>query len=221
MISAVNLIKHFPNTPRPVIDGVSLEIKNGEFVSMMGRSGSGKSTLLYLLSTLDRTFEGDILYDSKTIKTMGVDEIHQLRNKQIGFVFQFHYLLSEFTALENVMMPSRKAKDPKDKAFKIFALHLLKEVGLEGKENSFPGGLSGGEQQRVAVARALMMKPTYLFADEPTGNLDTISGELVMRLFSKFNKEYGTTIVYVTHDQDFANLAPRKINLLEGKIVDR
>jgi len=217
VIRAEDLHKTFPKSKTPVINGVSLVIEKGEFVSMVGRSGSGKSTLLYLLSTLDRGFTGEVFYDERSVKEMDVEEIHRVRNKQIGFVFQFHYLLSELTAIENILLPTRKSFAPLEKL--EFAQRLLKEVGLEGKENSLPGDLSGGEQQRVAVARALIMQPDYLFADEPTGNLDSVSGEKVMQLFRRFNREFGTTIVYVTHDQQFAALASRQIQLAEGRIA--
>ncbi|MEZ4815290.1 MAG: ABC transporter ATP-binding protein [Bdellovibrionota bacterium] len=216
MISATRIVKRFNKNGRAIINDISFDIANGEIVSIIGRSGSGKSTLLYMISTLDRSFDGEVLYNSKSIKKMGVEEIHSLRNLNIGFVFQFHYLLSELTALENVLLPCRKLGMTED--HKSFAKYLLKEVGLEDKEDSVPGSLSGGEQQRVAIARALILKPAYVFADEPTGNLDPLSGETVMKLFFKFNKEFGTSIVYVTHDQDFASMAPRKIHLVEGKI---
>lgn len=217
MISAHGLVKTFDPEIGPVIKNLSLEIKNGDFVSLMGRSGSGKSTLLYLLSTLDRDFEGDVAYDGKNIKNLGVNDVHEIRNSQIGFVFQFHYLIAELSALENVLLPARKAKDHASRV--DFAKELLKDVGLEGKENRLPANLSGGEQQRVAIARALVMKPTYLFADEPTGNLDSANGEIIMNLFAKYNREFGISIVYVTHDHDFAQKASRKIQLVDGVIV--
>lgn len=217
MIHAHGLVKTFDPESGPVIKKLSLEIKNGDFVSLMGRSGSGKSTLLYLLSTLDRDFEGEVTYDGKNIQQLGVREIHELRNSQIGFVFQFHYLIAELSALENVLLPTRKAKDHSSRL--SFAKELLKDVGLEGKEHRLPANLSGGEQQRVAIARALVMKPTYLFADEPTGNLDSTNGEIIMNLFAKYNKEFGISIVYVTHDHDFAQKAARKIQLVDGVIL--
>jgi putative ABC transport system ATP-binding protein/lipoprotein-releasing system ATP-binding protein len=167
-----------------------------------------------LISTLDRTFDGNILYDGKNIKEMGVDEIHKLRNNDIGFVFQFHYLLGELSALENILLPARKAN--KLKEFEDSAYALLKEIGLEGKEHRLPGNLSGGEQQRVAIARALIMKPQYIFADEPTGNLDTSNGEIIINLFEKFNNDFGTTITYVTHDNEFAKRAKRQIHIIDG-----
>ena len=217
MIRAEGLRKVYPKSKPAVLDGVSLTIEKGDVISMVGRSGSGKSTLLYLLSTLDRGFDGEVYYDDQSVKSMDVPTVHQLRNQQIGFVFQFHYLLSELTAIENVLLPTRKTLGPNDRL--DFGRQLLKEVGLEGKEQSLPGDLSGGEQQRVAVARALIMQPSYLFADEPTGNLDSANGEKVMQLFMKFNREFGTTIVYVTHDQQFAALAKRQIRLVDGRVA--
>lgn len=216
MIKAHKLTKKFSEEDAAVIKGIDLEIKDGDFISLMGRSGSGKSTLLYLLSTLDRNFEGSVHYDGKEVRKMGVAEIHNLRNTQIGFVFQFHYLLSELTALENILLPARKAGLLKEKT--KLAQELLEQVGLPDKGGRLPANLSGGEQQRVAIARALIMGPKYLFADEPTGNLDSLNGEVIFDLFTKFNKEYGTAIVYVTHDKEFGNRAIRKIRLIDGQI---
>jgi ABC-type lipoprotein export system ATPase subunit len=216
MIRAQGLIKKFRPEEASVIKGIDLEIRDGDFISMMGRSGSGKSTLLYLLSTLDRHYEGQIFYDSADVLKMDVENVHKLRNQQIGFVFQFHYLLSELTALENILLPARKAGLLKEK--EAFARELLETIGLAGKANRLPDNLSGGEQQRVAIARALVMRPKYLFADEPTGNLDSTNGEIILDLFAKFNREYKTTIIYVTHDKEFGNWAHRKIHLVDGLI---
>jgi putative ABC transport system ATP-binding protein/lipoprotein-releasing system ATP-binding protein len=180
----------------------------------MGRSGSGKSTLLYLLSSLDRSFDGEVFIDGAKVNELDVEAVHQLRNQKIGFVFQFHYLLSELSALENVLLPARKAGLLKEK--EAFAIELLNAVGLGDKNHRFPHHLSGGEQQRVAIARALVMRPKYLFADEPTGNLDSVSGNIVLDLFEKFNREFGTTIIYVTHDEDFGGRARRQIRLVDG-----
>ena len=214
MIKTKNLTKSFPNSPMPVLRDINLEIQSGDFVSLMGRSGSGKSTLLYIISTLDRASEGEVLFDDVDIGKLERDKLYQLRNKQIGFVFQFHYLLQELTVLDNVLLPARKAGEY-DKR-KILALKLLDEVSLQGKESRYPSELSGGEQQRVAIARALIMEPTYLFADEPTGNLDSITGTKIIDLFEKINREKGTTIIYVTHDKDFAARARRHITLVDG-----
>jgi ABC-type lipoprotein export system ATPase subunit len=214
MIETRNLIKTFPQAKTAVLKGINLKIEDGEFVSLVGRSGSGKSTLLYILSTLDTGTSGNVFYNKTDVSSIPREEIEKLRNKNIGFVFQFHYLLQELTAIENVLLPARKANLLEEK--RPFALKLLKEVGLEGLENRYPSELSGGEQQRVAIARALIMEPTYLFADEPTGNLDSVNGLMIINLFKKINKEKGTTIIYVTHDQEFAAMANRKITLVDG-----
>jgi lipoprotein-releasing system ATP-binding protein len=214
MIKTVNLIKTFPNSKSPVLKGINLKIENGEFVSLVGRSGSGKSTLLYIISTLDRATEGDVFYDDRNVTNIPKEEIYQLRNKNIGFVFQFHYLIQELTALENILLPARKAKELEKR--KPLAIQLLKDVGLEGMEDRYPSELSGGEQQRVAIARALIMEPTYVFADEPTGNLDSTNGLIIIGLFEKFNREKGTTIIFVTHDKEFASKAKRQIALVDG-----
>lgn len=217
MIQANSIFKRFEPTSDPVIKGIELTINDGDFISMMGRSGSGKSTLLYLLSTLDRTFDGTVLYDGLDIKEMDVKKIHELRNKDIGFVFQFHYLLNELSAIENILLPVRKTNQMDQK--ESFARELLAQIGLAEKADRLPANLSGGEQQRVAIARALIMQPKYLFADEPTGNLDSINGKMILDLFEKFNQKYGTTIVYVTHDKEFGERALKKITLVDGIIA--
>jgi lipoprotein-releasing system ATP-binding protein len=217
MIRACHLTKRFTPSGAAVIDDLSVEIFDGNFISLVGRSGSGKSTLLYLISTLDRKYDGEVFYDQSEITRMPMQELHTLRNRQMGFVFQFHYLINELTALENILLPARKAGLLKEK--ESFAHELLKTVGLEEKAHRLPNQLSGGEQQRIAIARALIMQPKYLFADEPTGNLDTHNGDAVMNLFARFNRDYQTTIVYVTHDREFAKRATRQIELVDGKIV--
>lgn len=217
MIKAEAIYKKFDVNSEFVIKGIDLEIKDGDFISLMGRSGSGKSTLLYLLSTLDRNFDGKVTYDGIDVKNMDTKKIHELRNNEIGFVFQFHYLLSELTALENILLPARKSNTEIEK--EAFAKELLEQVGLKDKAHRYPPNLSGGEQQRIAIARALLMKPKYIFADEPTGNLDSVNGNLVLDLFAKFNREYSTTIIYVTHDQEFGERAQRKIKLFDGIIT--
>ena len=217
MIEVKNIVKSFPNTPEPVLKGINLKIEDGDFISLVGKSGSGKSTLLYIISTLDHPTGGEVFYDAKDLNTFSREEIYRLRNHNIGFVFQFHYLLTELTAIENILLPARKANEVEKR--KSFAMELLKTVGLEGKEHRYPGELSGGEQQRLAIARALVMNPKYIFADEPTGNLDSANGKIIMDLFKKVNQENGTTIIYVTHDNDFATLAKKKVILLDGKLV--
>lgn len=213
-----NLKKSFGAPPTHVLKGINLKIEDGEFVSIVGRSGSGKSTLLYIMSTLDDATEGKILYDGKNVVSYSEDDIHEFRNSSLGFVFQFHYLLPELTVLENVTMPARKHQVHLQ--VEEYGLELLKEVGLYDKKNRKATELSGGEQQRVAIARALVMKPKYLFADEPTGNLDSHNGDLIMQLFKSINEKYKTTVIYVTHDLDYANMAKRKIELVDGKILE-
>ena len=217
MIQTINLTKTFPNAKAPALKEINLKIENGEFISLVGRSGSGKSTLLYIISTLDSGSSGEVLFDGTNVSEIPKQDIYKLRNKQIGFVFQFHYLIQELTALENVLLPARKAQELEKRT--PLALSLLKEVGLEGLEGRFPSELSGGEQQRVAIARALIMEPTYLFADEPTGNLDSINGLMIIELFKKFNQDKGTTIIYVTHDREFAAKSKRQITMVDGVLA--
>ncbi|MEQ1666593.1 MAG: ABC transporter ATP-binding protein, partial [Bdellovibrionales bacterium] len=164
------IIKSFGEPPTQILKGISGEIKEGEMVAITGRSGSGKSTLLYIISSLDAATSGEVIVDNVSLSTISKKELHKFRNQKMGFVFQFHHLLPELSALENVMMPSLKA--PFDPKRKEFALELLNEFGIKNKADSLPSQLSGGEQQRVAIARALVMKPLIIFADEPTGNLD-------------------------------------------------
>jgi ABC-type lipoprotein export system ATPase subunit len=216
-ITMKNITKSFGDPPIKILKGISGEIEKGEMVSITGRSGSGKSTLLYIISSLDQPTTGEVLFNGESLTKMGSQEVHQFRNLKMGFVFQFHHLLPELTALENVLMPTLKV--PIEPPPKEFALELLKEFGIQGKAGSLPGQMSGGEQQRVAIARALIMNPQIIFADEPTGNLDSINGQLVMNLFKRINKERGTTIIYVTHDKIFADMASRKINMVDGLVV--
>jgi lipoprotein-releasing system ATP-binding protein len=209
--------KDLGEPPQRILSDITFSIEQGEFVSLTGRSGSGKSTLLYVLSTLDSLSAGEVLYNGRAVNEFGERELHELRNKNIGFVFQFHYLLPELSALENVLMPTRKAGLYEQKYQD--GLRVLREVGLEGKEASLPRQLSGGQAQRVAIARSLIMNPKFLFADEPTGALDSTNGDNVMKLFLDINERHGTTIVMVTHDADFASRASRKIALVDGRVV--
>ncbi|MGE3973192.1 MAG: ABC transporter ATP-binding protein [Bdellovibrionales bacterium] len=211
-----NIKKSFGEPHTLVLKGISGEVGDGEMVAITGRSGSGKSTLLYIISSLDAPTSGEVLVDNVSLTAMGKKGVHSFRNQKMGFVFQFHHLLPELTALENVLMPALKTKTEKQR--REFALELLTEFGIRDKAESFPSQLSGGEQQRVAIARALVMKPSILFADEPTGNLDSSNGQIVMNLFKRINKEHGTTIIYVTHDQIFSQMASRQINLVDGII---
>lgn len=217
-IFAHNVSKAFGNPSIQVLENISFQVESGEFLSLTGRSGSGKSTLLYIISSLDAPTSGEVLFDGVNVHKLSEKEIHEFRNQNIGFVFQFHYLIPELSALENVLLPARKFNLQKSK--KEEAENLLIGFDLKEKMNRLPSQLSGGEQQRVAIARALLMKPKYLFADEPTGNLDSKNGEIVLEIFRKINQELKTTIVMVTHDKEFASLAQRRIVLKDGKIEE-
>lgn len=217
-IIAENVFKIIGETKTKILQNINLEIKSGEFVSLIGRSGSGKSSLLYILSSLDKSSSGNIYIGKHNLSNISDDELHILRNLDIGFIFQFHYLLQELTVLENVLFPATRFKLQKEK--EAYAIELLEKFNLIQKIRRFPRQLSGGEQQRVAIARALLMQPKYIFADEPTGSLDSSNGEIVMNILQEINKTFGTTIILVTHDIDFANTAQRKIRLLDGQIVN-
>jgi putative ABC transport system ATP-binding protein len=201
-----------------VLDKVSLDIKKGEFVSLMGESGSGKSTLLYIIGGLDKPTSGNVVIDEKDINTLKEKEIAKFRRQDIGFVFQFYNLVQNLTVEENIMLPvvmdGKKEKDYKDRLDKI-----LKIVGLEEKRKSLPNQLSGGQQQRVSIARTVIMNPKVILADEPIGNLDSKSGEEVMKLFKTLNEEENVTILQVTHSEESAKYGNRIIRLKDGKIV--
>lgn len=216
-IEAIRVSKTFaPNQPA-VLKDISLTINDGEFVALIGKSGSGKSTLLYLLSTLETPTTGTVSIDGVQTSKLKDADVDLLRNEKIGFVFQFHYLLPEISAFENVLMPAR-AQNMDLAKYKLRAAELLSLVDLQGKEHRKPRELSGGEQQRVAIARALIMQPKYLFADEPTGALDSANGENVIRLLSGINQDLKTTIIIVTHDPEFAGRARRSIHIRDGSI---
>lgn len=217
MLTVKNVTKSFGEPPTQVLFDISFEISNSEFVSITGRSGSGKSTLLYIISSLDRPTGGSIWIDNTDVARLNEKDLHHFRNTRVGFIFQFHYLLPELTALENVLMPARRTKQHEAK--KDFAKNLLSEFGLDTKLDRLPKQLSGGEQQRVAIARALIMKPSYIFADEPTGNLDSVNGDIVMNLLQRASNEFNSTVIYVTHDADYASLAKRRIEMSDGRLV--
>lgn len=213
-----NIHQTLGNPPNHILKGIDLNIQDGEFVALTGRSGSGKSTLLYVISSLDRASEGEILIDGQDLQKLSKEALHRFRNENMGFVFQFHYLLPELTALENVLMPARKYN--RENEYRKKAIDLLGAFGITEQLDRLPRHLSGGEQQRVAIARSLIMKPKYLFADEPTGNLDSQNGKIVMDIFRSINANDGTTIVFVTHDPSFASLAKRQITLVDGRITN-
>ncbi len=220
MIKVINLVKAFPMAGREliVLKGISLAIKKGEFVAVVGASGAGKSTLLHIVGTLDRPTSGTVLFDGRDLFQMSEREQAEFRNKRIGFVFQFHHLLPEFTAVENACLPALIQQRPKAEVERD-ATKLLGEVGLGDRLHHKPGELSGGEQQRVAVARALMQKPDVVLADEPTGNLDTHTGEALFALLRELNKTHGTTFVIVTHNDKLSAQADRIIHMEDGQIT--
>ena len=202
-----------------VLDDVSLSIKRGEFVSLVGKSGSGKSTLLYLLSTLDTDYEGHIVIHDTVVTGLSQNALAKFRNENIGFVFQFHFLLPEFTVLQNVMMPARKLGIYGLEEIEYKAIEKLKQMQMDSFANKRSGKLSGGQQQRVAIARALINDPIIIMADEPTGNLDTGNSEIVFHILKELSQTKHNTIITVTHDTDFANRADRIIEIVDGKIV--
>ncbi|TGK28810.1 ABC transporter ATP-binding protein [Leptospira gomenensis] len=214
-IQVNDIRKTFGNSE--IIKGIGLEIEEGDYVSLTGKSGSGKSTLLYMISSLDPPSAGKIFIEGNDLYLMKEREIHEFRNKKMGFIFQFHYLLPEFTALENVLMPARKAGTLKRS--RSYAEHLLEEFDLKDRMDYRIGKLSGGQAQRVAIARALVMHPKYIFADEPTGALDSTNTKVVINILEKVNREKNTTILVVTHDNEFASKTKRQIRLVDGKIV--
>jgi len=220
MIAVRNLVKTIRNGAHEVeiVRGISFNVPSKEFVAIMGPSGSGKSTLLGLIAGLDAPTSGSISIDGLEITNLREDELAQLRGRKLGFVFQSYHLIPTLTAFENVLLPM-EFNGITNGAGKR-AEYLLESVGLAGRRSHYPAQLSGGEQQRVALARAFMMKPSVLLADEPTGNLDTENGRHVLELLIHLNKQEGTTLVLVTHDQMLASHADRRINLRDGQIVD-
>ncbi len=212
-----NLIKNYivPKSGEvKVLKGIDLLINSGEKVALMGPSGAGKSTLIHILGLMDKPTSGNVLIDDKDITSFSPAKLAKMRKENIGFVFQFHYLLADFTVMENILMPvwdDRKTK-------KEYALNMLETMGLTDRANHMPNELSGGEQQRVALARALINNPKILFADEPTGNLDRQTGEKIESLMFKMCSKLKTTLLVVTHSQELANLADRQIKIVDGKI---
>ena len=200
-----------------VLKGIDLNIYPGQILAIVGPSGAGKSTLLHCMGTLDLPSAGRIRLAGEELTTMSGSRLAAVRNKTIGFVFQFHHLLPEFNALENVMLPGMIQGRPR-KELERRAQALLEEVGLSARATHRPGELSGGEQQRVAVARALALDPKLLLADEPTGNLDTATSDAIHDLFFQINREHGTTIVVVTHNPAFAERMPRVVRMRDGRV---
>ncbi len=219
MIKVVDLHKSFPigDKELAVLKGIHLEIPRGEMLTIVGASGVGKSTFLQILGTLERPTTGQVLFDGMDLFKMSDAELAEFRNRRIGFVFQFHHLLPEFTALENAAMPGMISGMGRRKALNM-AHKLLAEVGLEGRLHHKPGEMSGGEQQRVAVVRALLMEPQLVLADEPTGNLDRATGEEVFRLLRDLNQRKGVTFVIVTHNEKLAAQSHRIVTMVDGRV---
>jgi len=202
-----------------ILKKVSFSLSRGEYVSIIGRSGSGKSTLLYILSTMDTDFTGELLLDGISIRGKSEKQLAAIRNEKIGFVFQFHYLLNEFTALKNVMLPGFKLDRLSEEELENNAYGFLKDLGIEKLAHKMAYQLSGGEKQRVAIARAMINDPLIIMCDEPTGNLDSKNADIVFNIFKELTEEYNKTLLVVTHDLDFAHKTARIIELDDGKVV--
>jgi len=218
MIIAKNIHKYFDKLH--VLKGVNLKIEKGEIVSIVGASGAGKTTLLQILGTLDfytKNQKSQLLINGVDVSSLSDTALAKFRNKQLGFIFQFHQLLPEFSAIENICIPAF-IKGTSQKEAETKALELLKFLGLEDRKNHKPNELSGGEQQRVAVARALINSPSVIFADEPSGNLDSESAEQLHQMFFKLRDQFGQTFVIVTHNQELADMADRKITMSDGLV---
>ncbi len=222
ILQAKSITKHFYDPVKfKVLDDISFEIYKGEFLTVIGKSGCGKSTLLYILSTMDTEFDGELFIDNQNLTGWNQDKLSAIRNEKIGFVFQFHYLLTEFTCLKNVMIPALRLgklshEEIEEKAYKKLELLGLKDQALKQSSK-----LSGGQQQRVAVARALINDPLIIMGDEPTGNLDSKNARNVFDMFKELTTEFGQTIIAVTHDEDFAKASDRTIEMLDGKIINQ
>mgnify|MGYP001817524176 CR=1 FL=1 len=202
-----------------VLKDINLSVKKGEFASIMGKSGCGKSTLLYILSTMDTDYEGELYLNNELVSGQDRDHLSYLRNKYIGFVFQFHYLLSEFSVLENVILPAKKLGEKTMNEIKHDGMEKLKMLNIEHLSKKRASRISGGEKQRVAIARALINNPSIIMGDEPTGNLDSHNAENVFNIFKGLSHTEGLSLLVVTHDEDFANKTDRIIQMGDGKII--
>ena len=220
VLSAKNLSKSFYEPEEfQVLKNVSFDVQKGEFVSIVGKSGCGKSTLLYLISTLDTEYKGEIFMNEKKVTGLSQNELARFRNEHIGFVFQFHFLLPEFSALKNVMLPAEKLGKYSKSECEDRAYEKLKWLDMDKFALKLSSKLSGGQQQRVAIARALINDPTIMMGDEPTGNLDSVNIELVFDILKDLCKSKGQTIISVTHDTEFAEKSDRIIEMKDGEIV--
>ena len=220
ILKATNISKYFTQPEKfEVLKGVSFDVAQGEFLSIVGKSGCGKSTLLYILSTMDTDYEGQMDIKGQKVTGLGQNELAHFRNENLGFVFQFHYLLPEFTALQNVMMPALKLGKYSKEEVEERAINKLRMVGMDEYALKHASRLSGGQQQRVAIARALVNDPAIIMGDEPTGNLDKANSQRVFDIFKQLTIDNKQTIITVTHDPDFANGSDRIIEMEDGNIV--
>ncbi len=220
VLEAININKFFEDPIRiQVLKDINFSLTRGEFVSVIGKSGCGKSTLLYILSTMDTDYEGDLLIDDVKVHGKKEGELARIRNEKIGFVFQFHYLLNEFSVLKNVMLPGLKLGKLSEKEVEHKAYEKLKILGIESEALKKANQLSGGQKQRVAIARALINDPLIIMGDEPTGNLDKKNSEIVYQTFKELAEVYKQTLLIVTHDNEFANRTQRIIEMEDGKII--
>ncbi|MBK6275718.1 MAG: ABC transporter ATP-binding protein [Saprospirales bacterium] len=222
ILQTKSITKHFYEPVEfKVLDDISFDVYKGEFLTVIGKSGCGKSTLLYILSTMDTEFEGELFIDNQNVSRWKQDKLATIRNEKIGFVFQFHYLLAEFSCLRNVMIPAlRLGKLPHD-VIEEKAYQKLELLGLKDQALKPSSKLSGGQQQRVAIARALINDPLIIMGDEPTGNLDSVNTQNIFSIFKELTQEFGQTIIAVTHDNDFAKASDRTIEMQDGKIINQ
>ena len=220
ILEARGISKYFYDPVKvKVLKELSFSIDKGEFVSVIGKSGCGKSTLLYILSTMDTDYEGELLIDNVSMENKSEKELARIRNEKIGFVFQFHYLLNEFSVLQNVMLPALKLNKYPEEEIKKRALEKLAMLGIENLAEKKSSKISGGEKQRVAIARALINDPHILMCDEPTGNLDVKNSEIVFNIFKRLTSEFNQTLLVVTHDNGFAEKTDRIIEMEDGRII--
>jgi len=222
VLEAINLNKYFHKPVEfHVLKEINLTVRSGEFAAIVGPSGSGKSTLLYVLSSLDREYEGEVIFGDVELKTLSNRKLARLRNRSIGFIFQFHYLLADFTSLDNVMLPGLKLGELPHEELEEKAMQKLDLLGIADQATKRVNKLSGGQQQRVSIARALINEPQIIFCDEPTGNLDSKNALIVYDMLKNLTREFDQTILMVTHDDSYLSEIDRQIQLLDGKILDR